>query len=386
MPVTLGLERLLTMAPGALRGRRIGLVTNHTGVDRLLRQNVDLLLEAGCRLTALFGPEHGVRGTAQAGVSVADARDPRTGLPVYSLYGQTKKPTPEMLAGVDLLCFDMADIGVRYYTYPYTMALCMEAARDAGIPCWVLDRPNPLGGTAMEGNLVEPGYESFAGRYPIPIRHGMTMGELAWLFNQEFGIGCELAVIPCAGWRRSMYWEETGHLFVPPSPNAPELEMALLYGGTCLFEGTNWSEGRGTTKPFQMIGAPWADGLRWADRLNGQGLPGVRFRPVGFTPTFSKHAGIPCEGVQVHVTDREACRPVLIGLLMLETAFRLWPEHSAFRGLETDGILASIDRLAGTAAVRTTVESGGSIRELYHSWAPQLEAFARRRAPYLLYA
>lgn len=385
MTVTLGLERLLQMGPQALGQRRIGLVTNQTGVDRLLRQNIDLLLAAGFQVVALFGPEHGVRGAVQAGEAVADHRDPQTGLPAYSLYGKTKKPTPAMLAGVDLLLFDIGDIGARYYTYPYTMAYGMMAAREQGIPFVVLDRPNPIGGVEMEGNLVEPGFETFVGLYPIPNRHGMTLGELARLFNVEFGIGCDLQVIPCEGWRRSMHWDETGHPLVPASPNTTGLDMALLYPGTCLFEGTNLSEGRGTTRPFEVIGAPWIDGRLWSDHLNAYGLPGVRFRPTFFTPTFSKHQGVECQGVQAHVTDRRALKPVLTGLLMLESAFRLWPASAEFRSAEVPGIVASIERLTGTAAVRDCIEGGGSTQALYNSWEPELAAFARQRAPYLLY-
>lgn len=385
MAVTVGLERLGQMGPAALGKGRIGLVTNHTGVDRHLRQNIDLLREAGFDLAALFGPEHGVRGAAQAGVPVADATDPWTGLPVHSLYGPTKKPTPAMMTGVDVMVFDIWDIGARFYTFPYTMAYGMEAARDAGVPFFVLDRPNPVGGVAMEGNLLEKGFESFVGLYPIPIRHGMTLGELARLFNREFGIGCDLHVIACERWRREMFWDETGHPFVPASPNTTGMDMAVLYTGTCLFEGTNLSEGRGTTKPFEQIGAPWVDGVRWAKDLNDLDLPGVRFRPVFFTPAFSKHQGVECQGVQVHVTDRLACQPVLTGLLMLASVFRLWPEHASFRAAESPAGIASIDRLSGTAAVKEYVERERDVLELYRSWQEGLENFGRQRAPYLLY-
>jgi uncharacterized protein YbbC (DUF1343 family) len=385
LTVTLGLEKLLQAGPGALGGRKIGLVTNHTGVDRMLRQNIDLLRAEGFDLVALYGPEHGVRGGAQAGAVVGDAVDPWSGLPAYSLYGKTKKPTPAMLEGVEVLLFDIWDIGARFYTYPYTMAYCMEAAKEKGIPIYVLDRPNPVGGLKMEGPLLEKGLETFVGLYPIPTRHGMTLGELARLFNAEFGIGADLTVIPCEGWSRSMYWEETGHPFVPASPNSTGMDMAVLYTGTCHFEGTNWSEARGTTKPFEMIGAPWAEGNRLADALNAYDLRGVRFRPTFFTPTFSKHAGVECQGVQVHVTDRHACKPVLTGLTMLEAVFRLYPEQSSFRHAESPGAIASIDRLAGSVSVRESIEAERPIRPLYDSWAPSMEGFAKLREPYLLY-
>lgn len=385
MTVTLGLEKLLQAGPGALGGKTVGLVTNHTGVDRMLLQNIDLLRAAGFNLVALYGPEHGVRGGAQAGAVVGDAVDPWSGLPAYSLYGKTKRPTPAMLEGVEVLLFDIWDIGARFYTYPYTMAYCMEAAKEKGIPIYVLDRPNPVGGLKMEGPLLEKGLETFVGLYPIPTRHGMTLGELARLFNAEFGIGADLTVIPCEGWSRSMYWEETGQPFVPASPNSTGMDMAVLYTGTCHFEGTNWSEARGTTKPFEMIGAPWAEGNRLAEALNAYDLPGVRFRPTFFTPTFSKHAGVECQGVQVHVTDRHACQPVLTGLTMLEAVFALYPEQSSFRYADSPGAVASIDRLAGTVAVKESIEARRPIRPLYDSWAPFLEKFAKLREPYLLY-
>lgn len=386
LTVILGLERLLRLGPDAIGRPRIGLVTNHTGVDRLLRPNVDLLRSAGFDVTALFSPEHGIWGGAQAGVHVEGGLDAWTGLPVHSLYGATRRPEPAVLKGLDALFIDLADIGSRYFTYPYTMAYCMEAARDAGLRVFVLDRPNPISGTAVEGNLLEPAFSSFVGLYPIPARHGLTLGELASLFNREFGIGCDLTVVPCEGWLRAMYWEETGLPFVPPSPNTTGIEMALLYAGTCLFEGTNWSEGRGTTRPFELIGAPWADGRHLAESLNRLDLPGVRFRPAFFTPTFSKHQGVECQGVQVHVLDRRSCLPVLTGLMMLEAAFRLWPAQSAFLPPWRSGELTQIDRLAGTASVRTAVEQGGSLRSLYDSWEPERQAFLRQRAPYLLYA
>lgn len=385
MTVTLGLERLLQAGPSALPGRRIGLVTNHTGTDRLLRQNADLMQQAGFELTALFGPEHGIRGAADAGAAVADARDPVTGLPAYSLYGSTKKPTREMLRNVDVLVMDIWDIGVRYYTFPYTMAYCMEAAGEAGIPFVLLDRPNPIGGTVLEGNLLQERFSSFVGRFPIPIRHGLTLGELARLFNALFHISCDLTVIPCEGWHRSMFWDATGHPLVPASPNTTGLEMALLYAGTCLFEGTNWSEGRGTAKPFEVIGAPWVDAFRWAGELNSLDLPGVRFRPAWFTPSVSKHRGNQCQGVQVHILDRVALKPVLTGLQMLASAFRLWPGQSQFLKPPAKGHPRFLDLLAGTDSVRACIEAGDEIKALYDSWEPELQEFARNRAAHLLY-
>lgn len=385
MTVTIGLENLLQMGPATLKGRRFGLITNHTGVDRYAHQNIDLLLSEKFHLAALFGPEHGVRGGAQAGAHVSDDVDPWTGLPTFSLYGQTRKPTPEMLQGIEALVFDIWDIGVRYYTYPYTMAYTMQAAKEHNIPFYVLDRPNPIGGEALEGNILEPAYSSFVGLYPIATRHGMTLGELAHLFNDEFGIGCDLTVIPCGGWDRSMLWDETGQPFVPASPNAPSLDMAVLYAGTCLFEGTNWSEGRGTTKPFELLGAPWVDGKDLATYMADLDLPGVLFRPAFFTPTFSKHQGEECQGVQIHVIDPRACQPVLTGLMLLEAAFKLYPEKTEFRAPYNPGGRSSIELLSGTAAVKETITSGGSIRTLYNSWAESLAQFDELRQKYLLY-
>jgi uncharacterized protein YbbC (DUF1343 family) len=382
--VRLGLEVLLESQLALLLNRRIGLITNHTGVDSRLRSTVDLLhAHPEVNLVALYGPEHGIRGAAAAGELVSSDRDPVTNLPVFSLYGNTKKPSAEMLEGVDTLLFDIQDIGVRYYTYPYTLAYCMEAAREHGLRMIVPDRPNPLGGTAVEGNILNPDFASFVGMYPLPVRHGMTIGELARWFNRT--IGCDLTVVPMEGWERTMWWDDTRLPFVPMSPNTTGLDMAVLYGGTCLIEGTNLSEGRGTTKPFEQVGAPFVDGRRLADVLNGLNLPGVLFRPVYFTPTFSKHKDTQCQGVQIHVTDRQALRPAELGLHLVKALHDLCPGDFAFLPPYREGGRPFFDLLAGTDAWRYGMENGLAVDTFVRSWNTQQEPFLAERESVLLY-
>ena len=381
-PVLPGIEVLLSGRLDLVRGRRVGLVTNPTGVDRELRSTVDLLhRHPEVELVALFGPEHGVRGDAQAGDAVATTRDAATGLPVYSLYGEHREPTPEMLRGIDVLLFDIQDAGARFYTYPYTLAKVMQAAARAGIPVVVLDRPNPVGGVEVEGPVLEPEYASFVGMYPIPVRHGMTIGELARLFNGAFGIGARLEVVPVRGWRRDM--REPGHAlpWVPPSPNMPTPDTALVYPGTALLEGTNVSEGRGTTRPFETVGAPYVDADALAARMNALGLPGVRFRPVWFMPTFSKHAGRRCGGVQLHVTDPAAFRPFRTGVALLATLRAMYPDDFAF----LDGDPPFFDRLAGNGWLREAILAGESPGAIEARWQAQLREFLALRERYLLY-
>jgi uncharacterized protein YbbC (DUF1343 family) len=296
--VETGLDVIAAEGHPALRGARVGLLTNHTGVDRRLRSGIDLLRSRGdLQLAALFAPEHGIRGEAQAGAVIADAIDARTGLPVHSLYGDVQRPLPETLGGLDALVFDVQDVGVRYATYASTCLLCLEAAAEAGIAFVVLDRPNPLGGE-VEGNVLDPAFVSFVGAHPVPIRHGLTIGELARLVAAERGLPPPI-VVPLRGWRRDLWHDQTGLPWVSPSPNLPTLDSLTLYPGTCLIEGTNVSEGRGTTRPFELIGAPWLAAHSLADELAGRNLPGVAFRPVWFVPTFSKHVGATCSGVQI---------------------------------------------------------------------------------------
>ncbi|HEX2187253.1 MAG TPA: DUF1343 domain-containing protein, partial [Longimicrobiaceae bacterium] len=321
-----GVEVFLADPPAAVRGKRVGLITNQTGVDRAGTLTIDRLAASDdLELVALFSPEHGIRGAAAPGEKVASGTDPRTGLPVHSLYGETRKPTPEMLRGVEALVFDIQDVGARQYTYVYTMALGMQAAAEAGIPFVVLDRPNPIGGTVVEGALLDTAFATFVGMYPIPSRHGMTAGELARLFNREFGIGAEPTVVPAAGWRRDVPFDRTGLPWVAPSPNVPRLESAVHYPGTVFFEGTSLSVGRGSSHPFEQVGAPWLDAVEVAREMNMRHLPGVRFEAVSFTPERpgdGKFAGVPLRGVRLVATDRDAYRPVSAALVLLDAVYR----------------------------------------------------------------
>lgn len=382
-PVRPGLDVLLAERLDLVQGKRVGLITNPTGVRADLTGGIDALhAQAGVKLAALFGPEHGVRGQAQAGEAVQSGTDPRTGVPAYSLYGNVRQPTAEMLRGIDILLFDIQDVGARFYTYIWTMALAMQAAAKHGVPFVVLDRPNPIAGIAVEGPVLERRFESFVGMYPIPVRHGMTAGELARLFNAEYGIGAELTVVPAQGWRRELWFDQTGLPWIMPSPNMPALETATVYPGTCFVEGTSLSEGRGTTRPFELIGAPWIDPYTLADDLNARGLPGVRFRPVYFAPTFSKHAGQTCGGVQLHVIDRQAFRPVAAGVHLLDAARRRWRERFQW---QQSGSSFSIDRLAGTDALRLALDRGVPPGEIVASWEEGVRGFLQLRQKYLLY-
>jgi len=377
-----GVEVLLSDSLHLVAGRRVGLITNHTGMDAAGVPTIDRLHgHPQVELVALFSPEHGIRGTDEAGVRVADEVDARTGVPVHSLYGATLQPTPEMLSGIEVLLFDIQDIGTRYYTYIYTMALAMEAAGTAGIPFVVLDRPNPIGGLAVQGNVLDPAFSSFIGRYPIPMRHGMTPGELARLFRSAFGVEVDLHVAPLDGWSREMLFPDTGLPWRPPSPNMPDLESALHYPGTCLFEGTNLSVGRGTDRAFQWIGAPWLDADLLVARMEARALPGVRFEAAHFTPINpgdGKFDGVLVHGVRLEVVDPELYDPTLTGVaLLLEaralsgTAWEWRPEH--------------LDRLAGTQMVRIGVEELAPLNEITGSWREEIERFERLRAPSLLY-
>jgi uncharacterized protein YbbC (DUF1343 family) len=390
--VKTGLDVWVEQGFSALKGRRVGAIVNPTSVDSRFRHLADLLAKTpGVTLAALFGPEHGIRGEAQYMVAVDDARDRRTGAPVHSLYGSTFEslsPRPEWLAGLEALVFDIQDVGSRYYTYVYTMALAMKVAAKVKVPFFVLDRPNPLGGVAIEGNLVGERYRSFVGLYPIPTRHGMTAGELARLFNAEFGIGCELTVVPCEGWRREMFWSDTGLPFIPPSPNMPTPDTALVYPGMCLGEGTTVSEGRGTCRPFEQFGAPWLDSEALVARLEKERLPGVTFRPVGFTPTFDKFRGESCSGAFIHVTDRLTFQSLRTGIAIFQAVRDVgggkfgWRED-AYEFVED---VPAFDLLCGTDQVRRGIEEGWPLDRLMEGFSAQAAAFERQRRPYLLYA
>jgi uncharacterized protein YbbC (DUF1343 family) len=388
MPVSLGTDRLL--ASGRLNGRRVGVVCNPASIDADLRHIADRLVESAGpnRLTAIFGPQHGFRSDVQENmIETGHARDALRRVPVYSLYSETREPTAEMLREVELLVVDLQDVGTRIYTYIYTMANCLVAAKKHGIPVIVCDRPNPIGGDAVEGPMLVHGFESFVGLYPLPMRHGMTIGELARLFNEAFGIGANLEVIPMGGWHRGMYFDATGIPFVLPSPNIPTLDSAIVYPGTVLFEGTNVSEGRGTTKPFELLGAPWVDAERFADGLNALGLPGARFRPSVIEPTFHKHAHTSCGGCQIHVLDRAAFRPVETGAALIAAFRAAAPDRFGWRDppYEYEHRLLPIDILAGSSALREQIEAGMPAQDIARSWTEPLDAFNKMRSRYLLY-
>jgi uncharacterized protein YbbC (DUF1343 family) len=388
--VSVGLEKLMT-DPRPIRGSRLGLVANQCSVTGKLDHSVRLL-HAGSdwKLVSLFGPEHGIWGDAQDMDQIEHSVDPVTGLNVHSLYGSSEAdlaPSPEALGGLDVLLIDLQDVGSRYYTFIYTMMLCMRVAAKAGVRVVVLDRPNPIGGARIEGNIREEKYSSFVGMFPLPVRHGMTAGELARYFNAKLGLGCELEVIAMDGWRRSMWYDQTGFPWVIPSPNMPTVATATVYPGMCLIEGTNLSEGRGTTRPFELFGAPWLDPFALADALNQVDLPGVRFRPHYFTPTFQKHAGKVCGGVELHVTDREALEPFRTGLWCIKVARDLDPAKFDWRR-ETYEYVSdrlAIDLLAGSARYRETLEAGGNPDQWARAWKGEPEGFGKERKEFLIY-
>jgi uncharacterized protein YbbC (DUF1343 family) len=376
----------------SLRGKRVGAIVNPTSVDARYRHLVDLLhATPGVTLGALFGPEHGVRGEAQYMVAVDDvARDRRTGVPVYSLYGHTFEsltPKAEWLASLDALVFDVQDVGSRYYTYIYTMALAMKAAAKAKVAFHVFDRPNPIGLDLTEGNLVGEGFRSFVGLYALPTRHGMTAGEIARLLNEQEGIGAELHVTPCEGLSRRHTWADTGRGFVPPSPNMPTPDTALVYPGMCLGEGTNVSEGRGTCRPFEQFGAPYLRSDEVADRLNGLKLPGVVFRPCAFTPTFDKWKGQSCEGAFIHVTDARAFRPLLTGLAVFQACYELGGAAFAWRADAYEFVddVPAFDLLCGTDQVRKGIEARAPLASLTRGFDEQVRSFEPLRRRYALY-
>jgi uncharacterized protein YbbC (DUF1343 family) len=380
-----GLEVLVTQEGERLRGRRIGLVTQSAAILPDVRSSVDALLDAGATLTALFGPEHGIDGAAPDAAHIEHAVHARLGIPIFSLYGVQHEPTPAMLAQVDLLVFDMQDVGVRFYTYLSTLFYVLRSAGAAGIPVLVLDRPNPITGVHVEGPLLEPDFQSFVGMLPLPIRHGMTLGELARMINDEARFGVDLTVLPMQGWGRNMWFDETGLPWAATSPGMPHLSTVTVYPGACLIEGTTLSEGRGTTLPFEIVGAPWLDGDRLARTLNGMNLPGVRFRPVRFTPTDSKHTHLSCAGVQWHVLDRALLRPVVTGLHVVAAIRSQHPEHFEFLTTSWEGRPPHFDLLMGNVRVRAGLEQGVSVEELTADWPTVAEEFRRRRRPYLIY-
>lgn len=386
-----GLERLLENPTRWLAKARVGLVANPTTVDSRLRHAAVLLHEnPHVDLKILFGPEHGIYGAAQDMIGVEDARDPITGLLAVSLYGTNEaelSPQPEHLEQLDLLVFDIQDIGSRYYTYAATMALGMKAAAQAKIGVVVLDRPNPIGGIEVEGGGIEGHLRSFVGLYPVPQRHGMTVGELARLYNEQFGIECDLQVVECEGWSRSEYYDQTGLPWVMPSPNMPTLDTAIVYPGMCLLEGTNLSEGRGTTRPFELFGAPYIDGFRLSQRLSDMDLPGASFRPTVITPAFHKHAGQPCGAIQLHVLDRQEFLPLRTGLAVLVATRELWPDDFSWRTqvYEFRDDVPAIDLLTGRESVREAIDRGCCLDDVMEKVLLGSEDLGRHRREALLY-
>jgi uncharacterized protein YbbC (DUF1343 family) len=387
--IKLGLETLLEQPSRYLGSERVGLICNQASVDHGFRHAADRLYEhPDVNLRALFGPQHGIRGDVQDNMIETDhAVDAATGLPIYSLYSETREPTEAMLKDVDVLVFDMQDVGCRIYTFAYTMANSMVAAKRFGKKVIVCDRPNPINGRDVAGNVLETEQASFVGLYSMPTRHGMTLGELAQLFNDKFGIACDLSVIAMEGWDRDCWLDETDTPWVLPSPNIPTLDSATVFPGTVHFEGTQISEGRGTTRPFELIGAPYIDPEKYAQRLNDLDFPGVYFRSCVFRPTFQKHGGVSCGGVQIHVIDRSAFEPVSAGVAMVKVAYELYPEEFRWKEPPYEYVYDRnpFDVIAGTSRTREVIESGGSIEDLWSWWATNLEEFKKVREAYLLY-
>jgi uncharacterized protein YbbC (DUF1343 family) len=387
--IVLGIEKLCSERSELIKGTRVGLVCNQASVDHRLRHSADVLKSSdGVQLTTLFGPQHGIRGDVQDNmVETPHARDPETGLPVYSLYSETREPTEEMLRDVDVLVCDLQDVGCRIYTFVYTIANCMRVARRLGKRVIVCDRPNPIGGVAVEGNLLEEGFESFVGQFRLPTRHGMTAGELSKMFNEHWGIGCDLEVVSMGGWSRELWFDETDAPWVLPSPNMPTLDSATIFPGTVHIEGTQVSEGRGTTRPFELVGAPYVDAGEFARKLESVGLPGVHFRPTNFLPTFQKHAGLTCGGVQIHVLDRQELRPVITGLAVVKTCFDLYGEAFRWKEPPYEYVFDKnpFDVISGTDRLRTSIEKGDSLEDLERSWRVELSEFEGVRQKYLLY-
>jgi uncharacterized protein YbbC (DUF1343 family) len=389
IPIYLGLENALEQAAAVFAGSRVGLICNQASVDHSFRHAADLFFEnPEINLTTLFGPQHGIRGDVQDNmIESGHGIDNETGLPVYSLYSETRKPTAEMLKDVDLLVFDLQDVGCRVYTFIYTMALAMQACAEMGKRFMVLDRPNPINGNDVEGSLLESGHESFVGLYPIPMRHGMTTGELAKMFNVHFNIGCDLSVIAMRGWKRSSFYDETDGPWVMPSPNMPTVDTAVVFPGTVYFEGTAISEGRGSTRPFEIVGGPFVDPARLARSLEALNLPGVIFRPIEFIPTFQKCSGENCAGVFLHVTDRNLFKPVLTGLSIVKSIIANHRDEFRWKAppYEYEYDRNPFDVIAGNLSVRRVCEAEGMFDELHRDCEKDVEQFKEIKREFHLY-
>lgn len=391
VPVLTGLDRFEKKWPRTLKGACIGLLVHPASIDGKLDHASDLCLKTKkTEVKAFFGPQHGIRGETQDNmVEWEGFRDPRTGLPVYSLYGHTRKPEPGMLKDIDVMVIDMQDVGARYYTFIWTMELCMQACREAGKSVVVLDRPNPIGGRIVEGPVLDEAYSSFVGQRSLPVRHGMTVGEIALYLKNELYPSLDLHIIPLEGWKRRMWFDDTGLPWVLPSPNMPMLDTATVYPGMCLLEGTLLSEGRGTTRPFEIFGAPFIDPDALVRRLREFALPGAVFRPLFFQPTFQKHAGILCGGAQIHVTDRNAFRSFATGVAILKAVHDLYPDRFAWKQppYEYETEKMPIDILAGTDRLRKEIEAGEELAHMEAWWKEQCARFSKEvRKRYLLYA
>jgi len=388
-PVQIGLEVLLQDVPQVMRGKRVGLICNQSSVNHAFEHAADLLhRHSAFKLTALFGPQHGIRGDVQDNmIETAHGTDRKTGLPVHSLYSETREPTEKMLEDVDVLVFDMQDVGCRIYTFVYTLANCMRIAGRLGKAVVVCDRPNPINGLDISGNILEPEYASFVGLFPLPTRHGMTVGELAQMFRDRFDVQCDLQIVPMVGWKREFWLDETDAPWVMPSPNMPTLDTATVFPGAVHFEGTQVSEGRGTTKPFELIGAPYIDPDAYADKLTQLALPGVIFRSCAFQPTFQKHAKVTCGGVQLHVVDRDRFDSVLAGIAMVKVAHDMYPGEFRWKEPPYEYVFDKnpFDVISGTNKIREAFEQGVDLDTIKQSWQAPLAEFETFRSPHLLY-
>ena len=386
----LGVERLLHEKIDIIRGQRVGLVCNQASVlpDSFVHAADAFGDNDQFQLTTLFGPQHGIRGDVQYNmIETPHVRDPRTGIMVYSLYSEVREPTEEMLKDLDVIVVDLQDVGCRIYTFIYTMANCMRAAKKFGKKVVVCDRPNPINGDAVEGNITEHEFKSFVGQFELPTRHGMTIGELAKMFNEHFGISCDLEVVEMEGWSREMWGDETGLPWILPSPNIPTVDTCVVFPATVHVEGTELSEGRGTTLPFHLNGAPFIDPYAWASELSGFDFPGVQFRHSFFRPTFCEFEGLTCGGVQIHVTNREAFTPVIVGIAMVKTAYDMYPGQFQWRQNAYEYVFDKnpIDVICGTDKIRKQIEGGVALNEIESDWATELHAFKKLREKYLLY-
>jgi uncharacterized protein YbbC (DUF1343 family) len=386
--VETGCDIILRESCGSLAGKRIGLLANPASVSRSLRPTLDVLLSCGIRVERIFGPQHGIRGDTQANMIEWEGfTDPESGIPVRSLYGARRTPDAGELDGLDCVVIDLPDVGARPYTYLWTSLLMMDACATASVEVVALDRPNPIGGSEVEGALLDERFRSFVGLFPLPMRHGLTIGEALAMMNARAQAACSLRVVPMEGWRRGMHYDATGQPWVPPSPNMPTPDTALVYPGAVLLEGTNLSEGRGTTKPFEIVGAPWIEPRAFAAELASLGLAGVAFRPLHFTPTWDKYANESCGGIQIHVTNRIEFHPVRCGAAIVAAAAKLRPDRFRWSDppYEYEYTIPPIDIISGSAALRETIDAGRDLSGLFEQWRADEERFRADRVRFLLY-